>query len=163
VVRVRTGQLPVQHQPVNLAELTRGAVELGRPMTDQEIRIEAPDEPLEVSGDRRRLQQVVLNLLANAVQHGASPRGVDVRLRCEGDAAVLEVVDHGPGIPPEHREQVFERFYRAGATGGGGLGVGLYLVRAIVSAHDGSVDLRPTPDHGSTFVIRLPLLVEHRQ
>jgi two-component system CheB/CheR fusion protein len=158
VVRVRTGELPIQRQAVDLVELTRGAVELGRPMTDQEIRVEATQESLPLSGDRRRLQQVVLNLLANAVQHGASPRGVDVLVGREGSAAVLEVVDHGPGIPPEHRDHIFERFYRAEPGGGAGLGVGLYLVRAIVAAHGGSIDLRPTRDHGSTFVVRLPLV-----
>jgi two-component system CheB/CheR fusion protein len=158
VVRVQTGQLPIERRPVDLGELTDSAVELGRPMTDQAIRFEVPAEPLLVNGDRRRLQQVVLNLLANAAHHGASPRGIDVRLRREGSSAVLEVADYGRGVPPEHREHIFERFYRAETAGGAGLGVGLYLVRAIVLAHDGSIALGQPTGHGSTFVVRLPLV-----
>ena len=156
VVRVQTGQLQTERKPVDLVEVVRTSVELAQPMIDgQDIRVDAPGDPLMVTGDPRRLQQVVLNLLSNAVQHAASRDGFDVRLRSEDGEAILEVADYGPGIPTEDRGRVFERFYQSGVHGPG-LGVGLYLVRAIVNAHGGSVHLVPRDHRGTTFVVRLP-------
>jgi two-component system CheB/CheR fusion protein len=158
VIRVQAGQLPIARERVDLTQLVDDAVELARPMGEgRDIRVSAPAETLAVSGDRRRLQQVVLNLIANAMQHGAGPGGIDVRTRREDHVAVLEVIDHGRGIPREDREKVFERFYRAEEGESRGLGVGLYLVQAIVSAHDGTVEVQPTQPQGTTFVVRLPL------
>jgi two-component system, chemotaxis family, CheB/CheR fusion protein len=158
VIRVQAGQLPIARERVDLTQLVEEAVELARPMGDgREIRIAAPAERLAVSGDPRRLQQVLLNLIANAMQHGSSPRGIDVRLRREDHFAVLEVIDYGRGIPPEHREKVFERFYQADQGTNRGLGVGLYLVQAIVSAHDGTVKVHSAERQGTTFVVRLPV------
>jgi two-component system OmpR family sensor kinase len=155
VVRVQSGQLPIEREHIDLVQVVADAVELARTLSaDQEIRFDRPAATIAVSGDARRLQQVLLNLIANGLQHGASPRGVDVRVCTEGAESVVEVADHGGGIPAEHRERVFERFYRAG--GGSGLGVGLFLVKAIVTAHDGTIDLNSTEGHGSTFTIRLP-------
>ena len=159
VIRVQAGQLPVARERVDLAELVLGAVELARPMSDsQEIRPTASGEALPVSGDPRRLQQVLLNLVANALQHGASPRGIDIGVRRDDGFAVLEVVDYGRGIAPEERDKIFERFYQVdeGATAAG-LGVGLYLVHAIVSAHAGMVEVQSTDPQGATFVVRLPI------
>jgi two-component system CheB/CheR fusion protein len=157
VVRIQSGQISIATEPVNLIELARTTVELARPIRDsQEIRLEVPPDPITVIGDRRRLQQVLLNLIANAIQHGASPRGIDVRIRRDWKAAVMEVTDYGPGIAADAREQVFKRFYR-GDTTGPGLGVGLYLVHAIVTAHAGSIDVQSTDNQGTTFVIRLPV------
>ena len=156
VVRIQAAHLPIEREPVNLVDVAQNTVELARPIGHaQEIRLDLPDQPVNVSGDRRRLQQVLLNLIANAIEHGASARGVDVRLYRDDSAAVLEVRDYGPGIAPDAREQVFERFYKADASGPG-LGVGLYLVHAIVSAHYGSIDVHSTNGQGTTFVVRIP-------
>jgi two-component system CheB/CheR fusion protein len=158
VIRVQAGQLPIARERVDLTQLVEDVVELARPMGDgQEIRVTAPAETLAVSGDPRRLQQVLLNLIANAMQHGASPRGVDVRARREGHVAVVEVIDYGRGIPAEDREKVFERFYHTDEGASRGLGVGLYLVQAIVAAHDGTVEVQSTQPQGTSFVVRLPL------
>lgn len=126
VVRVQSGQLPIQREHIDLVQVIAEAVELARPLVQgQDVRLGAPTEPLRMSGDRRRLQQVLLNLIANALQYGSSPRGVDVRVRGEGEQVVIEVTDYGSGIPAEHRERVFERFYRAGDSAGRqGLGIG---------------------------------------
>jgi signal transduction histidine kinase len=155
---VQAGQLPVAHERIDLAQLVQGAIELAHPMSDgQEIRPALSGETLPVNGDRRRLQQVVLNLVSNALQHGASPRGVDIGVRREDGFAVLEVIDYGRGVAPEYREKIFERFYQVDEGPSEGLGVGLYLVHAIVTAHDGSVEVRSTDPQGSTFVVWLPL------
>jgi two-component system CheB/CheR fusion protein len=159
VVRMQTGQLTIVPADVDLAEVVQAAVELARTIPDaQEIKVDVATGPLVISGDRRRLQQVVLNLLANAIQHGSSAEGATVRLRGENEHAVLEVIDHGPGIPPEERQRVFERFYSADRPGGSGLGLGLYLVQAIVTAHGGTVQVESPNEHGTTFVVRFPRL-----
>jgi signal transduction histidine kinase len=127
-------------------------------MTDgQEVRLETPAEPLVVLGDARRLQQVMFNLISNALQHGASERGVDVRLWRKDEHAILEVVDYGQGIPPEDREHVFERFFTTDAQSRRGLGVGLYLVHAIVIGHSGTVDVHSAGGRGTTFTVQLPI------
>jgi two-component system CheB/CheR fusion protein len=162
VVRVQSGLLAIEHKQLDLVQVVTEAVDLARPLSqDQDIRLDAPTAPLRVSGDRRRLQQVLLNLIANGIEHGSSDRGLDVRLHGDGTEIVLEVADYGPGIPAEQRERVFERFYRADDhIAGNGLGVGLFLVKAIVSAHDGTIHVDSTDGQGSTFIIRLPLQQE---
>jgi two-component system CheB/CheR fusion protein len=158
VIRLQGGQLPIQRQPLDMRQLVQEAVEIARPFSDNKVDFELPAQRLTVSGDPRRLQQVVLNLISNALQHAASAQGVGVRLHRDGGQAVLEVVDHGQGIPEEDGERIFERSYQASADNGRGVGVGLYLVQTIVAAHDGTVDVQQTDPHGTTFVVQLPLL-----
>jgi two-component system OmpR family sensor kinase len=115
--------------------------------------------PLALVGDDMRLRQVLSNLLRNAIVH--TPRGtpIEVVLRPENGSAVLEVVDHGPGIPPEEASRIFERFHRAGngrSRDRGGSGLGLSIVAAVVAAHGGSVAVVGTPGGGATFRILLP-------
>jgi two-component system CheB/CheR fusion protein len=162
VVRVQTGQLPIARERVDLVDLVKSVVELARPISEsQDIRIDLAAESLPVSADPRRLRQVMLNLIANAVHHGASPSGVDVRVRRDDGTAEVAIVDYGQGIPTEHQGHVFERFYRGGAPKSEpGLGVGLYLVHAIVAAHDGTITFEQTDGQGTTFVMRLPLIEE---
>ena len=150
---------PMEREPVDLAAVARDqvadarAVEPGRP-----IDLETEDEVL-VVGDEMRLRQVVANLLGNARVHTPPLTPVTVRARADGAEAVLEVTDHGPGIPPEHLERIFERFFRADpsrARASGGNGLGLSIVSAIVSAHDGRVEVESQPGHGATFRLVLP-------
>ncbi|MFA4840973.1 MAG: HAMP domain-containing sensor histidine kinase [Agrococcus sp.] len=122
------------------------------------IALELPEEPVTVAGDALRLQQVIANLLANARVHTPEGTAIDVALRAEGPDAVLQVVDAGPGIPPDQQRLVFERFARGDssrsrATGSSGLG--LAIVRALVDAHHGSIDLESRPGR-TAFTVRLP-------
>jgi two-component system OmpR family sensor kinase len=157
VVRIKSGQLPIERAPVNLVDVARTTIDLAQPLSaSQEIRLEAPGEPVVVVGDAHRIQQVFLNLISNAIEHGASPKGANVRLRRDGSAAQLEVTDYGPGIPENARAQLFGRFYKGDASKSG-LGLGLYLAHAIVQAHEGTLDVRSTEGQGTTFVMRLPL------
>ncbi|PRY49110.1 two-component system OmpR family sensor kinase [Knoellia remsis] len=122
--------------------------------------------PLDVTpawGSESRLRQVVTNLVANAVRHTPEGTPIEVAVGVDGPDGVLEVRDHGAGIPSGTAHRVFERFYRAdpsrtrGAGGkGGGNGLGLAIVAAIVSAHDGRVGVQETPGGGATFVVRVP-------
>ena len=124
---------------------------------DVAIRVRGPDE-LVVVADPLRLRQMLENLLANAIRHSPDGGEVEVELTAErrdaGAWAVLSVADQGPGIPPEVRPRLFQRF----STGPGsvGLGLGLYLAQRITAAHGGTLTADPSPRRGARFVLSLP-------
>ncbi|MFW5473799.1 ATP-binding protein [Knoellia sp. CPCC 206450] len=113
-----------------------------------------------VWGSESRLRQVVTNLVANAVRHTPPGTPIELAVGVDGSEGVLEVRDHGDGIPSGTAHRVFERFYRAdpsrGRTTGGGNGLGLAIVAAIVGAHKGRVGVQETAGGGATFVVRIP-------
>jgi two-component system OmpR family sensor kinase len=117
--------------------------------------------PTIVQGDDARLRQVLTNLVGNAINHtpAGTPIEIAVGSRAAGRAEV-QVRDHGHGVDPEKARRVFERFYRADPSRvrgkGGGNGLGLAIVAAIVAAHHGKVGVAPTPGGGATFVVDLP-------
>ncbi|NJC70899.1 HAMP domain-containing histidine kinase [Planosporangium thailandense] len=169
---------PLVLAPVELRVLASDAVEAARAVApDRSIGLDAPPDgrPILVLGDEPRLRQVLGNLVTNALTHTPPGSPVTVRLSVDGSAAVLEVVDSGPGIAPEQADRVFQRFYRVdkartrqASTGdrrvqGGrhsGAGLGLAIVAALVAAHDGSVEVDSLLGEGATFRVRLPLLRE---
>jgi heavy metal sensor kinase len=113
-----------------------------------------------VNADRVIVRQAMVNVIDNAVKY--SPRGgaISIRVGRSGDTAVLEVQDSGPGIPPEHREHVFERFYRVDkgrSRESGGAGLGLAIVKWAVEAHGGDVTLACGPNGGCTFAMKFPV------
>ncbi|MBI3543693.1 MAG: HAMP domain-containing histidine kinase, partial [Deltaproteobacteria bacterium] len=112
--------------------------------------------PLRGSWDRLRLEQILTNLLTNAIRY-ASGQPIEVTMLERGGHAVLEVRDHGPGISAEDQERIFQRFERAGKNGVlGGLGLGLYIVRQIARAHGGDVRVESKLGAGASFVVELP-------
>jgi heavy metal sensor kinase len=114
-----------------------------------------------VEGDRTRLQQVIVNLIDNAIKYTQEGGVVDVCVRRVGNAAVLEVSDDGPGIPTNALPHVFERFYRADrarSRANGGVGLGLSIVKAICAAHNAEVKVSNREGRGSCFRVELPLL-----
>ncbi|MEK7477616.1 MAG: ATP-binding protein [Candidatus Coatesbacteria bacterium] len=118
-------------------------------------------EPLAVRGDREALRQVADNLLDNAVKYTPAGGRVRVVLRREAGEAVLEVIDTGPGIGPEHLGRIFERFYRVDKARSrelGGTGLGLSIVRHVALAHGGQASVESTVGQGSTFRVRLPIV-----
>jgi len=151
---------PLQREAVDLAALVTDAcadasvAEPGRAITAR------VGPPLVVTGDEMRLRQVLGNLVRNALVHTPHGTPIEVVLRAEGDSAVVEVVDHGPGVAVEHRQRIFERFHRANpdlSGDRGGSGLGLSIVEAVVSAHGGGVRALDTPGGGATFRVDLPL------
>lgn len=114
-----------------------------------------------VRGDEARLRQVVANLVGNVARHTPAGTPAELGVGRVGDRVVLEVRDHGPGIAPEHAARVFERFYRVDASRtrdgtGGGAGLGMAIVAAIVEAHHGDVAITQTPGGGATIRVALP-------
>jgi two-component system, OmpR family, sensor kinase len=156
----RLGQeRPVDLRPMDLAPVVAraaAATEAGAP--GHRVELEVP-EHAEVLGDGPRLRQVLDNLLANAVRHSPDGAPVLVRVVPQGESVRLEVVDRGPGVPPEDAERIFEAFYRSDdsrARVTGGAGLGLAIVAAIVREHGGSVGVEPAgPDGGARFWAQL--------
>lgn len=113
-----------------------------------------------VRGRPDRLARAVTNLLNNAALHGTEGGGtVQVELTVDGDAASVRIVDHGPGVPADERERIFDRFRRGDdARGRAGSGIGLAIVRQVAAAHRGTVTVDETPGGGATFVLRLPVV-----
>ncbi|HEX2766725.1 MAG TPA: ATP-binding protein [Candidatus Limnocylindria bacterium] len=160
----RRGGVSIEPGDFDLAEEVRGAVaRLEREYPNRTIEVTIPGK-IPVHADRDRIGQVVTNLLDNAVKY--SPDGGPIRVVAErrGGEAEVRVSDTGVGIPPEHRDHVFERFYQADGDAGrrrfGGLGLGLYISRAIIDAHGGRIwAAENTEDgHGSVFGFRIPRL-----
>src|SRR5207237_2337529 len=123
------------------------------------LEAEAADKLPRIRGDRERLRQVLHNLIDNAVKYSPSGETVQVRAYAEDGCLRVEVRDAGPGIGAEDRRLIFEKFGRANVAGGAkpGTGLGLFIARSIAEAHGGSLDVRSTPDAGSTFVLELPV------
>ena len=122
--------------------------------------IDGPLGPVHALGDEAALRQVLVNLIGNAVRHTPDGTPIEVAVGYSEDMAVVEVRDHGPGIPRTEAVKVFQRFYRSdpsrGRVGGGGNGLGLAIVSAIVSHHGGRVGVTETPGGGATFVVQIP-------
>ncbi|GIJ48923.1 two-component sensor histidine kinase [Virgisporangium aliadipatigenens] len=128
-------------------------------------RLDLPDEPVEVVGDDARLHQVIGNLLTNARTHTPPGTTVQVGLSTVDGAAVVSVVDDGPGIPPDLQPAVFQRFARgdsARSRTAGSTGLGLSIVAAVVAAHGGTVEVRSVPGR-TEFTVRLPLFTDGAQ
>jgi signal transduction histidine kinase len=129
-----------------------------QPAGDQHpIRVRAPDR-LQIVADRDRLDQVLVNLLSNAIRYSPEGGGIEIAVDSAGDAVHIAVKDHGLGVPREYQQTIFERFGRAHAPSLGGLGLGLAISRGIVEQHGGTIQVESTgrPGEGSIFHVRLP-------
>ncbi|UGT58619.1 sensor histidine kinase [Nocardia asteroides] len=159
-------QRPVDLRPVDLLAIAGDAVHSARAVEaaageHRPITLDVMEGTgtLEILGDEHRLRQILTNLLNNARAHTPDGTSITVRLTPAADEVRLEVADTGPGLSPEESARIFERFYRADtsrARSSGGTGLGLSIVAALVAAHQGTVEVTPTPGGGATFVVRLP-------
>jgi len=153
-----TGELPLRRVELRLAA-ERAAAMLEPLMEDRGVELAVTGDAPAVLGDVDRLQQVVANLVENASRFVGEGGHVTVELGSDEDTAVLSVVDDGPGVPPEDLPRLFDRFYRADTSRtrtSGGAGLGLAIVRAIVSAHGGTIVAENLDEGGSRFTVRLP-------
>ncbi len=156
MTRLESGTLQPKREWHSLEEVVGSAIarverQAGERRLD--VRVE-PDVPL-VLIDAVLIEQAIVNLLENAVRHGGGASCVSVSVVRQGENAVVEVSDDGPGFPPEDAERIFDKFYRAASAPGAGLG--LAIVRAIVTAHGGEVRAEPAQPRGARFVFTLPL------
>jgi signal transduction histidine kinase len=155
------GDLRLEHRPVDVAEVVRATVDAMAPQVPDTLTIdlELSSELAPAAGDRDRLQQVLLNLLDNAVKYAA--RGsVKVRADTTNGTARIEVADDGPGIALADQNRIFEKFYRGDpelVRAPSGTGLGLYISRELVRRMGGSLGLASRPGAGATFTVELPL------
>ncbi|HYB34903.1 MAG TPA: HAMP domain-containing sensor histidine kinase [Mycobacterium sp.] len=153
---------PLEQHRVDLLALAADAVHDAQAIAPKrKIAMEVFDGPgtPEVLGDEARLRQVLSNLVSNALQHTPESADVTVRVGTEGDNAVLEVADEGPGMSQQDALRVFERFYRTDssrARASGGTGLGLSIVDSLVHAHGGTVAVTTAPGQGCRFCVALP-------
>jgi len=145
-------------EAVDLVDVLRSSIEQTQLQWPGRIEGKLPG-PLPVGGDAGHLKQVFINLLDNAVKYSGPTATIEVTAARSHNRAIVQVVDHGVGVPPQALGRLFERFYRAenAALYAGGLGLGLYLCREIVESHGGSIEVQSTLGEGSTFTVSLPL------
>jgi PAS domain S-box-containing protein len=159
--RMRTGKITLDRQPVTLADaVTRALAVLRSAEPSHHVIGFEVSEDVAVSADAVRLEQIILNLLTNAVKYTPAGRRIRVSVRAEGDDAVLRVRDQGVGMSAETLGQIFEMFVQGGQIAGraqGGLGIGLSLARMLVELHGGTLAAASDgPGRGSEFTVRLP-------
>jgi signal transduction histidine kinase len=157
------GELPLRREAVDVAELladVRTSFSGQAEAAGLDLRVEIEGDPPTMTGDGGRLEQVLSNLVANAVRH--TPAGASIRLRAEGtgEGVRIAVVDTGRGIPAEDLPYVFDRFWRGDRArshaGGAGSGLGLAIARQLVEAHGGRIGVESEVGEGTTFTIELP-------
>jgi signal transduction histidine kinase len=159
ISEAETGTMRLDIAEAPIAGIVSEVVELYENVAeDKHIEVSAEVEAgLTVPADARRLRQVLANLLDNAIKYTPSGGRVSIRARRDGSAARLDVTDTGAGISSHDLPHIWDRLYRGDQSRAErGLGLGLSLVRAIVAAHGGTVDVAAQPGEGSTFTIRLP-------
>jgi two-component system CheB/CheR fusion protein len=161
VSRITRGIIELRKQPVDLEQVVQTAVETSRPHIERghrRLSVESSGQSVFVDGDPTRLVQIVANLLNNAAKFTEDGGQIWLTIDCEGDQAKLSVRDDGMGIPPSMLDKVFDMFAQLEAGRGGGLGIGLTLVRSLVALHHGSIEAHSEGlGHGSEFILRLPL------
>jgi two-component system sensor histidine kinase KdpD len=159
LARLESGALPLRTEPQAMEEVVGAALtRLEGPLGERPVELDLPDSLPLVPLDAVLFEQVLINLIENALRYTPADSPIALSARAEADSLTLSVADRGPGIPAGDEERVFEKFYRApGATADGGVGLGLAICRAIVSAHGGRIWASSLPSGGAQFQIRLPL------
>lgn len=154
--RLQAGALSVRREALALDEIVAAAI-LAVPASDGRVAVEVPEDLPLVEGDRGLLQRALVNVLDNALGHGASDRPVEVVGRAGSESARLEVVDHGRGIPEGGEEELFEPFRRLDDRGHEGVGLGLAVARGFIESMGGAIVADTTEGGGLTMRIRLPI------
>jgi signal transduction histidine kinase len=155
--RLESGSMPMDFQPVRLDSLIRDIVQrIHSRHKSLEVELDLVNAP-PIQADSVRLTQVFNNLFDNALKYAPGAK-ITIALQCHEHRQVVMFSDEGPGIPPEHLQFLFERFYRVpGQSGKHGTGLGLFICRQIIQAHHGQISVKTTPGKGTAFHIELPV------
>jgi signal transduction histidine kinase len=161
VSRLEAGVLQLNRGEVDVAAVTRDVIGRLKVLADgREIGVDAPEHAT-VNGDRDRIEQVVTNLLSNAIRYSPEGGRIEVGVQAHPEWVQISVRDHGLGVPKDQQQRIFDRFARVHAENGGsaGIGLGLSIAKAIVEQHGGRIWVESTGKNGegSTFLVRLPL------
>ena len=158
ITRIQAGKLELNLELVNLSDVIQGIIESHAPQLEASKCQVDTDIDMNIVGywDRSRIEQVIVNLLTNAMKFGAQ-KPIKIIVKSEKGVAKISVKDCGKGIAPEFKEKIFERFERGDVSEGiQGLGLGLYIVRQILEAHRGHISVESVLGSGSTFIVELP-------
>ncbi len=167
-IEQRVERAQIDLSPGSVAEVCRGAVRERADMAAERnvvLECDFDDEQTTIPMNPSLLQQALVNLIDNAIKYGPEDSIVRITSRRDGHFLTISVSDRGPGIPEEHRERIFERFYRVDkgrSRESGGTGLGLAIVKHIALAHRGAVTVESGPEVGTSFSIRLPLAVRRQ-
>jgi signal transduction histidine kinase len=161
VAQLESGTFTLETSDVDLRNLLSGCVEAARPIADDKaIDLTVEAEVVHFAGDQQRLEQLVENLISNALKYTPDGGRVATRLYRENGDVEIEVEDSGIGIAEDEQQFLFDRFFRAStATDGAipGVGLGLTIVKAIADAHQGTIQVESQEGQGTTFRVQLPL------
>jgi signal transduction histidine kinase len=160
VSSIRNGKAELRKRRTDLRDICREVVEDQRLLSGRSILLDMPSVPVKLSIDGDRIAQVLVNLVSNAVKYSPEESVVEVCVQQEQDGVLVQVRDHGKGIPEDQQAQIFETFYRtpdAEASTKQGLGLGLAISREIVERHEGQIWCESQPGKGSSFFVKLPL------
>ncbi len=161
VSRIETGRLEMRHEPIPWTTFVRDVVQRHHTaVCDRRFHLNVPSDGVVVTGDRDRLEQVLGNLLENAVKYSPDGSEIFIDVKEQGNQIVTSVCDRGIGIPVDELGQIFERFHRGrqvSSTNYAGLGLGLYITRQIVERHGGSIWVESKEGSGTTFFFALPM------
>jgi signal transduction histidine kinase len=159
VSKIEAGAIRLLIQQVELGRFLQDSVESMGPDVNARVHVRVEPEDAAAAIDPQRVEQIIRNLLDNALKFSEPEEAVSVVGRLDGDLVVLEVSDRGRGIRPEDQSRIFDRFHQAGEVltrEREGAGLGLYITKRLVEAMGGWIEVRSEPDVGSTFVVRIP-------
>jgi signal transduction histidine kinase len=161
IARLEEGQVALDKEEIDAVALVRDVVADHAVLAKQKrqwISLDVDPDPPRVVADRSRMSQALANLIVNAIRYAPQGTPILVAAHRHGDALRIEVRDHGPGIPTEDRQRIFEKFFRGqSANGTAGSGLGLAIARSLVTLHGGTLEYEENPGGGSAFVTSLPL------
>ena len=162
VSRIEAGHLPLETSDIDLTALVSDDVNtFARNNPGRDVQLRAPAGAVLVQADPTRVQQVITNLLSNAMKYSLPETPVEITVAAAGEQAIVSVRDEGEGIAPEEHGRIFDRFHRVEdglARSQDGTGLGLYIAKRLVEAMGGRIWLVSSPGHGSTFSFSIPLL-----
>ncbi|MFC7526997.1 ATP-binding protein [Parapedobacter sp. GCM10030251] len=160
VTKIESGQLPLSYSSFDLVVLVRDLIEQTQySFRSHYIAFYSEKASFTISGDKERLEQVIINLLNNAIKYSPGADLINVSLSGDACQAIVRIQDFGMGIAPEQQERIFSRFYRAEGVDAhiSGLGIGLYISNEIISRHKGRLTVESRIGKGSVFVVKIPV------
>ena len=163
IQRMEDGNQEYKQDHFSLSQLVREVVERFRETGDHTIHFDDADRELYIIADQARIEQVLVNLISNAIKYSPNSNEVEVRIRYERRQAYVSIKDYGIGIPEHAFESLFKKFYRVDNSDTrqiGGTGLGLSICKEIIESHGGSIEVESTVGEGSTFTFTLDLTEE---
>jgi signal transduction histidine kinase len=160
VSKIQSGKLPLSYTKFNLTELVTDVAEMMQPnYASHKIELQYPEMPVMLNADHQRVEQVVINLITNAVKYSPGADRITITVTSDNEKARVSVQDFGIGIDKDQQERIFSRFYRVEnlASHMSGLGIGLYICHEIIERHKGEMWVNSELGKGSTFAFELPV------